>query len=53
MAEAAVNLQTAILKSDRDRLKNLQEICVFDTIGEVIGWLLDQVERDEPEGDES
>ena len=45
MAEAAVNLQTAILKSDRDRLKMAQEDKGFETLGEVIGWLLDQVEE--------
>ena len=44
IAEIAVNLQTAILRSDRDRLKRVQDGHGFETLGETIGWLLDQTE---------
>jgi len=41
MSEVAVNLQTPILKSVRDRLKELQEEHGHETIGETIAHLLD------------
>ena len=44
MPDVAVNLQTPILKSVRDRLKELQEENGHDNAGETIGWLLDEVE---------
>lgn len=40
MAEIAVNLQTPILKSVRDRLKELQDENGHDNAGETIGMLL-------------
>lgn len=42
MPDVAVNLQTPILKSMRDRLKELQEKHGHDNAGETIGWLLDE-----------
>ena len=40
MTDVAVNLQTPILKSVRDRLKELQEGLGHDNAGETIGWLM-------------
>jgi len=37
----AVNLQTPIMKSTRDRLKELQDEHAHENIGETIGWLID------------
>jgi hypothetical protein len=44
MADVAVNLQTPILKSTRDQLKELQEEHGHDTLGETIGWLIDEID---------
>ena len=44
MADVAVNLQTPILKSVRDRLKEMQEEHGHDNAGETIGWLIDEIE---------
>jgi len=44
MTDVAVNLQTPILKSTRDRLKELQEEHGHDNAGETIAWLIDEVE---------
>ena len=44
MADVAVNLQTPILKSVRDRLKEIQEDIGHDNAGETIGWLIDGFE---------
>ena len=41
MPDVAVNLQTPILKSVRDRLKELQEEHGHDNAGETIAFLLD------------
>lgn len=41
--EVAVNLQTAILKSTRTKLKDLQEEHGHENLGETIGWLIDEV----------
>jgi len=49
MADVAVNLQTPILKSVRDRLKETQEDHGHDNAGETIGWLLDEVKAMEEE----
>ena len=43
MTDVAVNLQTPILKSTRDRLKELQEEHGHETIGETITWLIGEV----------
>ena len=43
--DKAVTLQTAILKSVRDKLKQIQEEHGHESIGETIGWLIDEVER--------
>jgi hypothetical protein len=45
MPDVAVNLQTPILKSTRDRLKELQEERGHDNAGETIGMLLEHHER--------
>ena len=42
--ETAVTLQTAILRSTRERLKDLQEEHGHENMGETIGWLIDEVE---------
>ena len=44
MPDVAVNLQTPILKSTRDRLKELQEELGHDNAGETIAWLLHEIE---------
>ena len=44
MADTAVTLQTPILRSTRDKLKELQEEQGLDNPGELIGWLIDEVE---------
>lgn len=44
MPDIAVNLQTPIMRSTRDKLKTLQDEHGHETIGETIGWLIDEVE---------
>lgn len=53
MSEVAVNLQTAILKSTRDRLKELQDEHGHGNVGETIGWLIDENEAMKDEVTES
>ena len=42
MTDVAVILQTPILKSTRDRLKELQEELGHDNVGETVAWLIDE-----------
>jgi len=42
--DKAVTLQTAILQSARDRLKELQEEHGHANPGETIGWLINEVD---------
>ena len=42
--DKAVTLQTAILKSDRDKLQKIQKGAGHASIGETIGWLVKEFE---------
>lgn len=44
MADVAVSLQTPILRSTKDRLKDIQEEQGHDNAGETIEWLINEVE---------
>ena len=45
MPDVAVNLQTPIMRSVRAKLKKIQEEHGHETIGETIGWLIEENER--------
>ena len=45
MPDVAVSMQTPIMRSVRDKLKKVQEEQGFETIGETIGWLIEEAEK--------
>lgn len=45
MADIAMNFQTPMMRSTRDRLKKLQDENGHETLGETIGWLIDECEK--------
>lgn len=45
MADIAINMQTPMMRSDRERLKKLQDENGHETLGETIGWLIDECEK--------